>query len=497
MSLLYTNFRWWESGEPQSMRVEDGRVTARGADVRGEAAQTQDLGGKILAPAFIDAHCHILPTGLDLQKLNLAPFDTGDQVLDAVRDRHQIEPEGKWLRAVLYDQTRFPDGQHLHRSQLDAISLCRPIVLRHVNGHASVANTAALRAAGVDEDVQDPPGGTFCRDESGRLTGVLLEHAHERVHDSGPKLTLDEMVEAILAAGEKMAELGIRCASDMMTGRYDLDLELQAYRIAAERGCRVRTRLYLQFGTVFSARGIDPARLAELSNAMDPEQTRVAGIKIFADGAIGSRTAAIYGAYEGDPSAETPGTLIYAPDKLKQMVRTAHDAGYQVSVHSIGNRATDCVMDAFAGTDEPSRHRIEHAMILSDAQIERLASLGCFVTMQPEFLMRIGHAYQRNLGPERTAKLKRARSVIDAGLRLSFNSDRPIVAGDPRDGIRTAVRRPEGFDPAESVSFAEAMKAYSVEGARVNGDAGKMGSLAVGELADFQLFDNFDWASPS
>lgn len=467
------------------MLVRGGRIVERGAETSTVANRTVDLEGQTLRPAFIDSHCHILPTGLDLLKLNLGDCGSEEAVLSAVRHRHDAEPSENWLRAVLYDQNRFPSGKHLHRDDLDAISSTRPIILRHSNGHASVANTPALIAAGIDESVEDPPGGTYVRDASGRLTGVLLETAHERVFDSGPKVRFEEMVEAILRAGDAMSSVGLCCASDMMTGRYDLETELLAYIEAAKRGCKVRTRLYLQWKSVFGARALSTVRLNELASEMHQETVRIAGIKIFADGAIGSRTAAIYGSYEGDASSTTSGQLIYSPSKLTSMVKEADEAGYQVCVHSIGDHSTDMVMDAFAATGQPSRHRIEHAMILSDPQIDRLAKINCFVTMQPEFLMRFGTSYQRNLGLDRASNLNRASSLINAGLRLSLNSDRPIVQGDPRDGIRMAVHRPAGFNSSENISESAAIHGYTSLAADVNGDRGLLGRLEPGELALF------------
>lgn len=500
MNVKFVNFKWGFTGELQEMKVTNDRVTSRIPSPQASRIGQDDvidLQGKYLLPGFVDAHCHILPTGLDLGRLHLGIATTKEEVLQLVREEHAKRPEG-WLHAVHYNQTKFPDGVHLVRSELDKISIDRPILLRHVNGHASVANSSALAAAKVDETTADPPGGTYRRDQSGRLDGVLLERAHEYVTACSPIPSVELMADAIVAAGVKMSELGISCASDMMTGCIDLELELQAYALAAKNGCPIHIRLYLQWGQVFGRRAMTKGRLAELVGELEAQPSlRVDGVKIFADGGISSATAAIYGRYltsaalpDESRSTITDGQLIYKPDKLKQMVRTADTAGYKVSIHSIGDYSTDLVLDAFAETGDPSRHRIEHAMMLSDAQIERMRSLGCLCTFQPEFLLRLAGAYRSQLGAERMAKLFRSRSVIDAGIPLSFNSDRPIVAGDPWDGIRTASQRPPGFDPGENCSREEAMLAYTVEGARANGDLTEMGTLLPGTFADFQLYDS-------
>lgn len=459
-----------------------------------------DLEGNYLLPKFVDAHCHILPTGLDLLKLDLTGLSTVEGVLEALAARHQEQPEG-WLLAVQYDQNRLPNGEHLTRFDLDRVSATRPILLRHSNGHAGACNSAALQAAGINGSSPDPSGGVFVRDASGDPNGVLLEIALEVVSAAVPLPTLDEMVEAILRAGHSMAALGIGAACDMMTGRFDLERELEAYEIAAARGNPIRTRLYVQWKEVFGPRGIGVDRLHEWeSRTANHQRNRIEGIKIFADGAIASATAAIYGSYTGAPAngpilsrggvaltSEVSGQLIYKPERLKEMTQIAAAADYPVAIHAIGDYAVDLVLDAFESTEFPSAHRLEHAMLLSDAQIERIAKCGCFLTFQPEFLLRFGHAYLRQLGPDRTAVLKRSRSVIDAGIPLSFNSDRPIVPGDPRDGIRTAVNRPEAFSPSENISFEEAFAAYTHEGARITGDENLFGSIKKGAACDVRV----------
>ena len=470
-------------GEPLELFVENGVFVAPGA-----CSANHDLEGRTVVPGFVDAHCHIIPMGLDLQKLNLSPCSTKDEVLDLLRSWVAAHP-GPWFQAVQYDQTRFADCQHLTRHDLDHVVPDWPVILRHSNGHASVANSKALELAGIDEAVSDPAGGTFVRDESGHLTGVLLERAHEFVTSKAPAPTLDDMTDAVLRAAQQMSKLGITCATDMMTGRWNLELELQAYRRASERGCPIRLRMFAQWATVLGPKKMDPGKRADILAQMDTDRCRLNGLKIFADGAIGSATAAISGQYlttGGD------GQLIYSPERFKEMFRSADAEGWQVAVHSIGDRSTDLVMDAMSAVPDPSRHRIEHAMLLSDDQIERLSSLNPFVTMQPEFLKCFGHAYQKQLGGARAWSIKRFRSVKEAGLRLSFSSDRPIVPGDPWDGIESAVQRPVGFDPSESVTLSEAMDLYTVESARVNGDHGRLGSLDLGCLADFQTYDRLD-----
>lgn len=489
MNKTFVGARDGFTGEPRTLAVCDGAIAA---SPRGERV---DLSGKYVLPAFIDNHCHILPTGLDLAKLHLGHCTTKDEILEALRERANDLAPGEWLRAVHYDQNRLPNSEHMTAAEIDAAISDRPVLLRHWNGHAGVANSAALQAAKVDRATRDPKGGTFLRDASGNPNGVLLETALERVDSAAPDPNLEEMVEAIIAAGSKMAELGIACATDMMTGFIDLATELDAYRIALERGCPIRIRLFLQWSAVFGPRAVPRERLQHFAQRVPADRGKIAGIKIFADGAIGSATAAIHGKFL---TTGGNGLLIYAPDRLKEMVRVAHEAGYPLAIHSIGDRSTDLVMDAYEATDEPSRHRVEHAMILSDAQIERLAKLGCHVTMQPEFLLRFGYAYQKQLPPEIFRELKRFRSVMEAGVPLSFSSDRPIVAGDPWDAVRVVEKRPPEFVASEALDRRQALLGYTQGGSDGNFDSPRMGALREGQLADFAVYneDPLKSASP-
>ncbi len=468
----------WGPGE-RGLTVEGGWFSQIGGDIKGGEWE-----GYVALPGFIDAHCHVLPAGLDLLKLNLSGCDSKAAVLAAVREWAPKVGDGQWLLATQYDQNKW--GEHLTRFEIDAVVKDVPVLLRHSNGHASVANTAALRAAGIADDVSDPVGGEFERGEGGVLTGVLLEKAHEIVTSRAPEPGLEEMVEAILRAGDSMAGFGITTATDMMTGRWDLTKELEAYRIASERGCKVRLRMYMQWREVLGDRGIDPAHLQNLMEAMDEDVCKVLGLKVFADGAIGSATAAIHGKFV---TTGRNGKLIYPEVELARILALIDAEGWSCSVHTIGDRSTDLVVEAFEKTADPARHRIEHAMILSDDQIDRLKRLGSHVTLQPEFLYRFGHAYKAQLEDGVWQKLIRVRSLIDAGLSLSFNSDRPIVVGDPWVGIGAACSRPEGFDEAESCSVAEGVDLYTRGGAVANFDGDWLGAIREGFGADFQIYE--------
>ena len=457
------------------MRVEGNRVTHRGAQVPAQDADETDLGGKFILPALTDCHCHILSTGLDLAKLHLGTADSPTAVLDAVRERHRDEPEG-WLLAVHYDQNKW-GGTHLTRADLDAISSTRPILLRHANGHAGVANSAALQAAKIAPDQADPRDGSYGREGTGIVNGVVFEGAHERVSSAIPSPTFEESVSAILAAGNSMAGFGISSATDMQTNVRDLS----AYQAAAERGCPVQLRHYIVWKDIFSPRATE-RELVEALRKPHGSGSVVAGVKLFADGAIGSATAAIYGGYDNlSPGPEGfSGQLMYSRERLTERVKVAHDAGFQLAVHAIGDYALDVVLDAYEATGEAERHRVEHAMLLSDRQIERLAKLGVSVAMQPEFLVRFGRTYPAQLGADRAFRLKRFRSVLDAGIPLAFSSDRPICAGNPWTGVDCASNRPGGFDGAENLTRTEAIERYLTPAKRIGGE-GDSGNLSPGQ----------------
>lgn len=473
MKTAYVNGRWWRDGQPVNLLVENGVVAYRGSE-RPYSDSTIDLDERFVAPAFVEPHCHILPSGLHLQRLNLQKCFTPEDVMNAVRKRASEIRNGDWLLAVQFDANRFPVGTDLSAADLDRVAPDLPIVLRHSSGHSCLVNTVAMRLANI-HSASNPVGGVIVRTDEGKPTGSLLETAMKLVDDVMPQPSKEGMRDAILAAGQAMRDVGICAAADMQTGYTDIEKELWAYRAAADSGCRVRMRLYLEWDAVF---GEDRSEV----DLIEDDSLRIAGIKLFADGAIGPATAAIYGVYDDGQD----GTLIYPPEELCRRISVAEAAGYSVAIHSIGDRSTDVVLDCLEKCVHPRRHRLEHVMLLSDQQIARMKRLGASVVLQPAFLHHFGAAYERRLG-ERVRRLKPCRSIAAAGIPICFSSDSPIVPFDPIAGMRAACFRPALFDQSENVAPEDSLDFYTRSAAAVLGEAGKLGALDIGATAEFAL----------
>jgi predicted amidohydrolase YtcJ len=462
-SRLFTGARWWRDGEVCNLLIDaGGRVRYRGPDRLSADLQT-DLQGAWLMPSFVDCHCHILSTGLDLQKLDLTGCVSREEVLQRVRGRAAAEPDGAWVLAVQYDQTRFHDGRHISADELETATLGHPAILRHTSGHACIANRTALSLRSGDRDDVG-----IVRDDKGTPTGVLLEGAMQIVYKLLPQPTRGQMSDAILAAAQEMNALGVTSAADMGSV-YSLDDQLWAYQDAINRGAKLRIRLYPNWSQVIKG---------NIEFAAQTPMLRVNGVKLYADGAIGAATAATYQEY----TVGGTGQLIYPAEEMERRVSIADERGFSIAIHTIGDRSTDVVLDALSKTKEPSRHRIEHAMMLSDEQVERISRLGVGVSMQPEFLLRFIHAYKRQIGEERAGRLKRFRTLLDSGVKIGFSSDRPIVPGNPWDGIRAAMEH-----PSEAITYEEAISCYTNYAAALDGDQ-DCGSLDENQIADFQVY---------
>jgi len=483
---------WDECPRAEALVVRDGVICAVGSRremmAQFPGARRVVLEGGAMVPAFNDAHCHILSTGLDLTKANLRDCRSVGEIEARLQSWNEEGKNGGWILGVGYNHNLLPNGCHISRHDLDRVAPGRPILVRHSSGHCAVVNSKALELSGVTSHTPDPTGGLILRNEGGEPTGVLLEpNAIELVEKKVPPPTLDEMTSAILKAADRMARMGILSASDAWTGKLSgLEAEWQAYAKALERGAPVRVTLMPEYKQAADAGWLN--RDAVIPPAHHPN-LRLGAIKLFLDGAITPRTAALKEPYED--GSVTP-IMVYQSEEFMEMVINAHLGGWQLAVHAIGDKAVERVIQAYSRAQEvmprpDARHRIEHCTVVSDEMIKQMARLGIVVVTQPEFIHYWDHGIVSALG-ERSKRCMPFRSWAEAGVAVGFGSDQPVVPGDPVIGWREAVTRmhrggsvvgsEERLDPLTALECFTVGSSYAIFDPAV-------GCLAPGKRADF------------
>ncbi|MFQ3610945.1 MAG: amidohydrolase family protein, partial [Fimbriimonadales bacterium] len=324
---------WDECPIAEAMVVHNGRIVAVGTreDLKTRYPQSQAVvvDGKAVIPAFNDCHCHILPLGIDLGKADLRGCTSVAELQDRLRRWMVENPNAEWILGRAYDQNLLPGGKHITRHDLDAVCSDRPIYLNHVSKHGAVANTLALQMGGVTRETPDPSDGVIVRDEAGEPTGVLLESATSLISQHIPKPNQSQLVEAVHRACQDLARRGILCASDASTGWHDLEAEVRAYAQALEEGAPVRMTLMPLFGSAKRAGWLNTPESAGEASGANPQppsphpDLRWGSVKLFADGAFTTRTAALRQPYA---DTETTGVLMYDPEDLIGRILTIHRA---------------------------------------------------------------------------------------------------------------------------------------------------------------------------
>jgi predicted amidohydrolase YtcJ len=464
------------------------------------SAKRIEGGGLFVVPGFNDCHCHILAYGLDLSAADLSPEHAPDipSLISQLRRWAQKNPDAAWIVGSFYDQNRLAERRHPTRHDLDRVSREKPVFIEHTSKHGGVANSVALQLAGITRETPDPPGGAIERDAHGEPTGVLLESATDLVTRHQPPLSHRQRVRAIHLAAQAMAEKGITAASDASTGWGDLEGEVAACVQAVNEGAPLRITLMILARALRRNGGwLRPQDIGTGSNGV-----RVGIAKVFADGALTTRTAALK---EPFVDTGTTGMLLHSEEELWELIGGAHRAGWQVATHAIGDRTIETVLNLYeqAMQTQPradARHRIEHCMLLDDGLINRLRTLGVVAVLQPEFMARLGDAYRYGLGEERARRLKRAASLLKAGVRVAFSSDCPVVPGAPLDGVRAAMERktPLGvvLGEEERIDALTAIRLYTVGSAVAARDEDCTGALAAGKRADFVVLSRNPVATP-
>jgi predicted amidohydrolase YtcJ len=495
--LLLRNARIWMgvSGAPwaEAALVRDGRFAFVGSAHEIDApsdCETLDAGGRLVLPGLIDAHVHLLNTGLAMRSVDLKGVASSEEAVRRVAERLASTAAGGWVRGAGWDQHLWPEARFPTRHELDAVAPEYPVVLIHTSGHCLWVNSAALRAAGIDANTHAPEGGAIDREHDGTPSGILRDEAMRLVYRVMPAPSRAERLAAVRDAVARAHSLGLTGVHAMDVGRGEL-LALQSLRDEGALTLRVTSYLSaerLEEWVEEFGQGADrPKPVPQVPH----ETLRVAGVKFFADGALGSLTAWLLEPHEG---TDDRGLALQPVEELEARVRRCLQHGLAPAVHAIGDRANREVLDLLERAQDLAPElprRIEHAQLLTEADIPRFGALGVAASVQPIHATQDMSKVERHWG----ARGKYAyafRSLLDSGARLAFGSDSPVETIDPIAGIHAAVTRrtaagepAKGWYPEQRLSLEEALEAYTSSAAAAAGQSDRYGKIAPGYAGDF------------
>ncbi|MBC8164161.1 MAG: amidohydrolase [Roseiflexaceae bacterium] len=501
----------------QAIAIRDGRVVAIGTEGRvtaavGSRAEGINLRGRAVIPALTDAHVHLLAHALRRREVNLNGVGEYEQALVQVERAAAALPAGEWLRGGGWDHVRWA-GRWPNAADLDAVTPGRPAVLFRKDGHCAWLNGPALAIAGVDADTPDPVGGSIRRDTTGQPTGLLFENAIEMIGQHFPATTEEDQLAAVRDAireAHSYGMAGMHIPPSMEPGAGALALRT-VQTLRARGQLKLRSLIHLDYGT------LDEAIALGLHSGLGDGWVRLGGVKIFADGTLGSETAELLRPYEGSRNLGLP---TIATEELNAAVRKANAHGLAVIIHAIGDGANRRVLDAIEGSGvrgqgsgdpllnpEPRPlipNRIEHCQLLDLADLPRFAQLGVVASMQPSHCTSDIELADRLWGEERNATAYAWKALLESGATLAFGSDAPVEPLNPWLGIHAAVTRQRpnglpagGWHPAQRLSVGEALRAFTSGAAACSGMTGQLGMLALGTLADLAVLSADPFTTPA
>ncbi len=501
VTLAVLNARIW-TGDPahpwaEALAAAGERLVAVGTNdevkARAGGAKVIDAGGRLLTPGFIDAHVHFLEGGADLASVQLRDAATKQVFVDRIRDFAATAPAGAWITGGNWDHSLW-GGELPTKEWVDPVTPDRPVLVNRLDGHMSLANSAAMRAAGITRATMDVEGGTIVRDRNGNPTGIFKDNAMSLFDGVVPDPTPEQQDHALDAAMKYVAEQGVTSVGHM--GNWG---DLAVFRRAHDAG-RLATRIYAAVPLATWARLRDFVAKKDFGpDGRGDAWLHVGDLKGFVDGSLGSHTAAFEEPFTDAPNDR--GLFVNTPEDLYTWTSNADKAGLQVVVHAIGDRAIRTMLDIYARVEQEDgprdrRFRIEHAQHIRPADIPRFAQLGVIASMQPYHAIDDGRWAERVIGPERIKTTYAFRSLLDAGARLAFGSDWYVAPPTPLEGIYAAATRrtldgknPGGWVPDQKISVEEALRAYTTGAAYAEFAERDKGMLAPGMLADFVVID--------
>jgi predicted amidohydrolase YtcJ len=498
VTLAIVNAKVWTANPRQpwatGVAVAGDRIIAVGSSAeiaklaRGTSARVIDAKGALVTPGFIDSHVHFLDGGFRLSSVQLRDAKTPEEFTARIKAFAKTIPPGEWITGGDWDHTQW-GGELPRKDWIDSVTPNNPVWIARLDGHMALANSLALKAAGVTKVTQDVDGGTIVRDASGEPTGILKDNAHSYIDKVQPAPSSEMEDRALEAAMRYVAERGVTSVVNMGTFG-----DLAAFE-RAHAANRMITRIY----------AVTPiAQWEKLRDTVEKRGhgdtwLRIGGLKGFVDGSLGSHTAAMFAPFTDSPGDS--GFLVNTEADLYRWTSGADNAGLQVIVHAIGDRAINTQLGIFERVEKENgardrRFRIEHAQHLAPQDIPRFAELGVIASMQPYHAIDDGRWAEKVIGPQRIKTTYAFRSLLDAKARLAFGSDWFVAPPTPLEGIYAAVTRrtlddknPAGWVPEQKISLEESLRAYTINGAYASFEDSVKGSVERGKLADITILD--------
>jgi predicted amidohydrolase YtcJ len=478
--------------------VFQGHIAAVGASdeiqaLAGPGTRVIDAEGRLVLPGFNDAHVHFLMGGFSLQNVDLRSSRNPDELTVRLREYAATLPPGRWITGGDWDHEKWPGSPLPTRQWIDAFTPANPVFIHRLDAHMALANSVALRLAGIDQATPDPPGGLIVRDtNTGEPTGLVKDSAMDLITRMIPPATYDEKYHAARAASHHAASLGVTSVTDVSA-----DEDIGLYQEMAKRGDLV-TRIY---GTR-SIVAWETLGKTGIRCPFGDRWVRNGGLKGFSDGSLGSTTALFFEPYADAP--ETSGLLFdqMMPEGIMlERVRAADRAGLQIMIHAIGDKANAIILDLYEQVARENgsrdrRFRIEHAQHLRPQDIPRFGRHQVIASMQPYHAADDGRWCGKRLGTERSQGAYAFRSLLDTGAILAFGTDWTVAPLDPLPAIKAAVTRqtldgghPGGWNPEQKITVEEAVRAYTMGSAFAEFAEDFKGSISVGKLADLVILD--------
>src|ERR1700758_18941 len=453
-----------------------------------------DAGNKLVLPGFNDAHLHFIQGGAQLDQVQLTDAASPQEFAKRIAAQTKKTPKGEWILGGRWDETKWPNQKLPTRDIVDSVTGDTPIFVERYDGHEALANSAAMKLAGIDAKTADVPGGVIVRDASGNPTGVFKDAAQDLIYRAIPPMSHEHRLRAARRALEHAASLGVTSVQHMNPEFADVAV----YSELAEKD-ELNTRIY---AVPMETDWRDQAKVG-IRHAWGSSNLRLGAVKGYADGSLGSRTAYMFEPFTDDPGNR--GLLsdeMHPPGAMCDRLMQADAAGLQLRVHAIGDRAISMMLDIFSDIEKEhgyhdQRFAIEHAQHMAKKDFARFATLHVIASMQPYHAIDDGRWAEKRLGHNRARYSYAWRSFLDHGVTLAFGTDWPVAPLDPILGLYAAVTRatldgknPGGWIPEEKITLPEAVEAYTMGSAFAEFQEHEKGSITLGKMADIVILSD-------